>query len=168
MSSDDKPSQLHYSPEKIAESLEFTNWSSGFSWEQVKRLSNYFKIYGAEKGQVLFRQGTVDSCLGILLKGQLQVVRVGKGKKTLLATVRPPQTFGELSLIDGQARSAHILASSDAEYLLLSKENLDRMADQFPQIAYMLLMKISYIMSQRLRNTSGQLTEIIDVSKPAK
>ncbi len=155
---------LKYTSEEIADMLDKTNWSSGFSWDQMKRLSQFFQVYGASSGQILFEQGASDNSMGILLKGSLNVVRYSDGKRSQLATVRAPQPFGELSLIDGQPRSAHIVAAEDVEYVLITKAGLDEMAAEYPLVAYRMLWKISYILSQRLRSTSGQLAEYLEVN----
>lgn len=154
---------LKYTSEQIAEMLDRTNWSDGFSWEQMKRLSQFFKVYGAAQGQVLFEQGATDNSMGILLKGTLHVVREADGKRNQLATVRAPQTFGELSLLDGQPRSAHIIAVSEVEYLLITQIGLDKLSADYPLVGYRVLWKIAYILSQRLRSTSGVLAEYLEV-----
>lgn len=153
-------SVLDYSPTEIAEMLDGTNWSSHFSWEQIKCISETFKVYGANANDILFRQGEVDKSMGVLLKGKIKVVKVSGNKKQIVATVSAPQTFGELSLIDGQPRSAYIIASTEAEYMLVTKLGLDRLAENHPLVAYQLLWKISYILSQRFRNTSSQLADV--------
>lgn len=153
-------SVLDYAPSDIAELMDSTNWSSYLSWDQIKCISEYFKVFGATRKEVLFKQGEVDNSMGILLKGKIKVVKVTDGKKQLIATVRAPQTFGELSLIDGQPRSAYIIAAADVEYLLVTKIGLDRLAEKHPLIAYQLLWKVSYILSQRFRSTSSQLNDI--------
>ncbi len=153
----------NYSPEEIADLLDQTNWSQSFSWDQVKRMTQFFQAYTADKGTTLFKQSSTENSLGILLKGKLLVVRDIEGQHNKLATLRAPHTFGELSLIDGQPRSAHILASTDAEFLLLTKANLDSMVEKYPLVAFRLLWRISYILSQRLRSTSGQLAEYLTV-----
>jgi CRP-like cAMP-binding protein len=152
-------SVLDYSPEQIADLLDDTNWSNHFNWEQIKCISQNFKLYRANAKEILFNQGEVDNSMGILLRGTIKVVKVTNNIKQLVATIRAPQTFGELSLIDGQPRSAYIIASTEADYLLITKIGLDRLADKHPLIAYQLLWKIAYILSQRFRNTSNQLAE---------
>ncbi len=156
--------QLACSPEEIAELLNQTRWASDFSWDQMKRMGKFFKAYRMPDDKILCKQGDVDKSMGILLKGRLQVVTVDQGQKRLLATVNAPQTFGEFSFIDGQPRSAYIVAYTEVEFLQITREGLDNMAAEHPMIAYQLLSKISYILSQRLRRTTGKLKELLDVS----
>lgn len=156
--------ELSYSSEEIAEMLDWTNWSKDFSWNQMKRMCQFFSVYGAEKDELLFQQGGSTNSMGILLKGTLLVIRDNNGKQSQLAKLRAPQTFGEISLLDGQPRSASLIAGTALEYLLITKDDMDDMAEKHSLVAYKLLWKISYILSQRLRNTSGQLSEYLEIT----
>lgn len=75
------------------------------------------------KGQVLFHQGDPGNSLWILATGLVKVtVSSSKGDEMLLITMAPPETFGELSLIDGAPRSATVEVVETAKVLILGRD----------------------------------------------
>lgn len=74
------------------------------------------------KGQVLFEQDDPGDSLIVLKRGAVAVYRTSPaGERALLTVVRPPDVFGEVSLLDGSARSAAAEAIEDCTALALSR-----------------------------------------------
>src|SRR5690348_1423848 len=68
------------------------------------------------RGEVLFHQGDPGDALVILESGTVKVlVYSDNGDETVLSIVGPGQSFGELALIDGEARSATVQALEPVE-----------------------------------------------------
>jgi len=116
------------------------------------------EAYTAAKNTVIFDEGSEDSTMAIVIKGKIDIIKKESGSKTnVIASILPSQSFGEMSLIDGDARSAQAIASTDVEMLFLSKDSLFNLRDEKPELAFELLWIISQMLSQRLRRTSGNL-----------
>jgi len=74
------------------------------------------------KGQVLFTERDPGDSLIVLKRGSVAVYRVSPtGERALLSVVRPPDVFGEVSLLDGSPRSASAEALEDCATLALSR-----------------------------------------------
>jgi CRP-like cAMP-binding protein len=74
------------------------------------------------KGQVLFNEDDPGDSLIVLKRGAVAVYRSSPtGERALLSVVRPPDVFGEVSLLDGSARSASAEAIEDCATLALSR-----------------------------------------------
>jgi CRP-like cAMP-binding protein len=74
------------------------------------------------KGQVLFEQDDPGDSLIVLKRGAVAVYRSSAaGERALLSVMRPPDVFGEVSLLDGSARSASAEAIEDCTALALSR-----------------------------------------------
>lgn len=74
------------------------------------------------KGQVLFEQDDPGDSLIVLKRGAVAVYRSSlAGERALLTVLRPPDVFGEVSLLDGSARSASAEAIEDCTALALSR-----------------------------------------------
>jgi len=74
------------------------------------------------KGQVLFEQDDPGDSLIVLKRGAVVVYRTSPaGERAVLTVVRPPDVFGEVSLLDGSPRSASAEAIEDCSALLLSR-----------------------------------------------
>lgn len=74
------------------------------------------------KGQVLFNENDPGDSLIVLKRGAVAVYRSSPtGERAMLSVVRPPDVFGEVSLLDGSARSASAEAIEDCATLALSR-----------------------------------------------
>ena len=146
------------SEDELANSLELTNWAKDFSWSEICSISKYMEHYSATKGTVIFEEGTEDNTMAIIIKGKIDIIKKESGSKTnIIASIFPSQSFGEMSLIDGESRSAQAIAATQTEMLFLSKDSLFSLLEESPKLAFKLLWIISQMLSQRLRRTSGNL-----------
>jgi CRP-like cAMP-binding protein len=143
--------------DKLAEKLESTRWAIDLNWNQLVKISVRMKAYSASAGDILFEEGSKDGTMGIVLKGRLSIMKLDDlGVKTEIATLSNNQSFGEMSLLDDEPRSASIEAATDVEVLLLTRDALFGLVDANPSLAFKLLWSISKLLSQKLRQTSGR------------
>ena len=74
------------------------------------------------KGQVLFEQDDPGDSLIVLKRGAVAVYRTSpSGERAMLTVVRPPDVFGEVSLLDGSGRSTSAEAIEDCTALARSR-----------------------------------------------
>lgn len=150
--------KIHCSEDELANLLEKTNWAIDFSWDQICTISRHMLAYQAKKGTVIFDEGSDDNTMAIVINGKIDIIKKNSGSKiNIIASIVKSQSFGEMSLIDGEERSARAIASTDVELLLLTKEQLFEILDENATVAFKLLWIISQMLSQRLRRTSGNL-----------
>ena len=98
----------------------------------------------------------------IIVEGKVDIVKEdGRLKRKLIASVSAGKAFGEMSLIEGDMRSAAAMASEDSTLLVLTKENFELLLNDNCVLGTKLLLKISKLMSQRLRMTSGILVDYL-------
>ena len=149
-----------------AQVLESTDWLHDLEWKQIEKLADYMQLYTVKTGIVLFEEAARESYMGIIVKGAVKVLKQGpRGKRKQIAVLGAGKTFGEMSLIDDQPRSATIETTQPLSLLVLNKEELDRLEQEFPRLAFIVLVKLARMMSSRLRQTSGKLTEFLDALK---
>jgi CRP-like cAMP-binding protein len=126
------------------------------------RLSNYLRVCVAEKGAEIVREGSRDAYLCLLVEGKVAVIKKDHGDETKrLSHIRPGKTFGEMSLLDGEPRSASVIAEETSTLIVLTAEDFARLSSELPKLAMKVLLKISKLLSQRLRQTSGMLADHI-------
>lgn len=146
-----------------AEMLETTRWASEFSWKEIEIIARYFNISRMEKGTKVFQEGDREKYMCLVVGGSVQVIkRDARQQEKVLSTIGRGSIFGEMMLLDGEPRSATIVAAERTVLLILSQENLDRLVREMPGLAAKLLWKLGRILSQRLRMTSGKLIDFID------
>ncbi len=74
------------------------------------------------KGQLLFVENDPGESLIVLRRGAVAVFRTAPtGERAMLDVIRPPGVLGEVSLLDGAARSASAEAIEDSAALALSR-----------------------------------------------
>ena len=74
------------------------------------------------KGQLLFVENDPGESLIVLRRGSVAVFRTARtGERAVLSVVRPPDVLGEVSLLDGSARSLSAEALEDCSALALSR-----------------------------------------------
>lgn len=74
------------------------------------------------RGEVIFHQEDPGDSLHIIASGAVKIVLPStEGEEAIIATLRPPDFFGELALLDNQQRSATATAVEPTETLALSR-----------------------------------------------
>ncbi len=144
--------------QRVAEMLDATSWAKDFSWPQMLVLGRYFKPYAIQAGLLLFDEGSKGGSMGILIKGSINIYKADQR----IATLNPGRTYGEMSLIDHQPRSAKAIVNTDSELLIIDQAMFERLSDDHPRLALRVVLKIAYFLSQNLRKTSGELSDLLE------
>jgi CRP/FNR family cyclic AMP-dependent transcriptional regulator len=66
-----------------------------------------------------------------------------------------------MSLVDGEPRSASVVADEPTTLVVLTAEGFACLSSEVPRLAIKVLLKISKLISQRLRQTSGTLVDYL-------
>jgi len=103
------------------------------------------KIFG--NGSILHCKGDEAVVLYELIRGKLTVCNHSKeGKEFWVGQLNTGDTFGEAALIDGKSRTNTVIAQTEAETALLSKENFDELRKEFNEISSaLLLVNVGYL-----------------------
>lgn len=146
--------------DQIGELIERTRWADGFTRPELAAVSRYFRAYSAHQGAAIVQEGAREAHLCLIAGGQVTVVKASSdGELKTIATNGIGRTFGEMSLIDGEPRSASVVADAPSVLLILTKDDFTRMIEESPRLAIKILMKIAKLTSQRLRQASGVLVD---------
>jgi CRP-like cAMP-binding protein len=146
------------SNQNIAEMLDTTSWANDFSWPQMVLLGHYFQPYSIQAGTLLFDEGSQGGSMGIVVKGSIDIYK----KQQKIATLTIGRTYGEMSLIDHQPRSAKAVAKTDSELLIITQVMFNELSEDHPRLALKVVLKIAYFLSQNLRKTSGELSDLLE------
>ena len=87
-----------------------------------------------EPGQYVFRQGELGDRLYIILSGEAEVLRTEAGGEALLARLGAGQCFGEMALVQQQARNASVRCAQTMDVLSLAKEEYAVLAANLPDL----------------------------------
>ena len=96
------------------------------------------------RGGAIFHQHDAAGGLHLILTGSVKISRAGRdGREVIVAVLREGNFFGEMSLIDGQPRSASAYAAQAARLLVLDREHFQRHVLSQPRIVAKLLRELS-------------------------
>ncbi|HVZ44243.1 MAG TPA: SulP family inorganic anion transporter [Ramlibacter sp.] len=151
----DEPPAEEVSPHEFAAAWRF----EPAEWSALERALER-RTYGA--GDAVFREGDTSRDLYLITKGSASVYLLlpGAGRETRLATFSPGTVFGELALLDQQARSATIEADGELVCLVLSHDAFEELARDHPAVAMKLLAGIGRELANRLRRASRTIHEL--------
>ena len=124
----------------------------------------------AQPGQILIGEDDASNWMMLLLSGTVDVVKrkIGAeldstepGATTRLAVVKDGASLGEMSMLDGEPRYASCWALSEVEAAVLTRVAVARLITAHPGVGAKLLVKITQLLAQRLRNTSNQVVRML-------
>ncbi len=117
------------------------------------------------RGSVILFEDDPGDSLFVVRDGRVKVVLVAEdGREVILGILGVGEHFGELSLIDDQPRSAHVVAMEDSTLLVLRREDFRRRVEQNPQVAWALLMELS----RRLRRADEKIGSLVLLDVPGR
>lgn len=120
----------------------------GLDKTALDQLSTKLKPVDYGKDALIVGQDDQGDALYIIESGRVKVVLYGdSGREMILTIFRPGDFFGEMSLLDGEPRSANVIALEDARVLVLSRDDFVGHLRHSPSTALNILAE----MSMRLR-----------------
>ncbi len=121
------------------------------------------KVY--PKGSVILFEDDPGDALFIVRDGRVKVVLLAEdGREVILGLLGIGQHFGELALIDGQPRSAHVIAMEESTLLVLRRDDFRRRVEANPSVAWSLLADLS----RRLRQADAQIGSLVLLDVPGR
>ena len=111
--------------------------------------------------QVVFEAGDMGDSLYVIASGEVEVThRDGSGKEKRIALLRTPESFGEMALIDREARSATVRSLGETATLQLTVENFTAFRKHARDGFTFVIINIARVLSGRLRNADARLAEL--------
>ena len=118
---------------------------------------SYMREQKARKGTIIFHQHEEKGGLYLILEGSVKISRIGRdGREVSIAMLRAGTFFGEMSLLDGQPRSATATTTVATRLLVLERANFLRGVLPMPGIVAKLLQELS----KRLRAANQNIENL--------
>ena len=110
-----------------------------------------------ESGKFIFLEDSEGEQCFFVVQGSVKVTRLSKdGREVILAMLNEGEFFGEMALLDGESRSANVIALEETEVLTLNREDFMVVLHDYPQIAIQLLKE----MAHRLRKSDRHIASL--------
>ena len=133
--------------------------------EAFDQLCRYAKHLTLKRGATIFSKGDPGTSLIAVISGTVKIsVSSVDGRNAILNLVGAGEIFGEISLLDGLARSADATANSNCEIFVIDRREFIPFVRSQPALA----MKFIELLCRRLRRTSDQVEEVILLNLPGR
>ncbi|MDO9435564.1 cyclic nucleotide-binding domain-containing protein [Hydrogenophaga sp.] len=150
--------------QRAAQLLRSTHALIQLSKEEAFTVVGFMQMRQCADGEEIIRQGDRESSgddgfMALVIEGEVTVetVTVSRTSPLTVNVLGPGHLMGEMSLMDGAARSATCTASTDVRCAVLTRTSLEAMIAEEPATAAKLLSAVALRLSQRLRETDGKL-----------
>ena len=140
---------MRVNPQVLSQSVAL----DGLPEDLAEELTKVARTRPIKAGQAVFEAGDPGDGFYALLEGSLRVVLRGEEHEQVLAILSPGAIFGEMSLFDGDARSASVVAAKASRVAFFDKAAVYRFADDHPAVYRHMLA----IVGKRLRASNASL-----------
>ena len=131
-----------------------------FTNDEADTLGGVMLRVHAQPGQILIQEGALGDWMMLLLSGTVDVTkRSPRGEPSRLAVIKSGASVGEMSMLDGEPRFATCSALEEVEAGVLTRLAIEQLIREHPAVGAKLLVKLTQLLAQRLRNTSNQLVK---------
>jgi CRP/FNR family cyclic AMP-dependent transcriptional regulator len=133
--------------------------------EVLSQLTRSLRRRTFQRGEVIFHQGDPGDTLHLMQKGRIKVVLPAEsGDEVLLAILGPGNCFGELALLDGESRSATVVAIEPVETLTLGRSDFMAFVRANPETAERLMINLAHI----IRKVNEDVADLAFLDLPGR
>jgi len=133
--------------------------------EALEQLCRYARHMSLKRGATICSKGDPGNSLFAVISGTVKIsVSSPDGRNAILNLFGPGETFGEIAVLDGQARSADAIANTNCEIFVIDRREFLPFVRSQPELA----MKFIELLCERLRWTSDQVEQVILQDLPGR
>ncbi len=126
--------------------------------ETLQALEACMEKRAYKSGEKIFKRGDTDDVLYLVRRGAVRIMlQLDETQWRHVGTFGRGNFFGEIAFLDGQARSADAIASTDTELFALSRKQFDGLAEEHKRMAINLLEGLARVLAIRLRYANAEL-----------
>lgn len=135
---------------KLKNEVNQTTFFKPLSSSELSIVTKYLQLRRFKKGERIFFEGDNGSALFVVLRGNVQISRIGGHKKTIFAELGQGSFFGELALVHDVPRTASAMAIEDTLLVCLFRHDFENIVKSYPLLGNKMQGIINKILAQRL------------------
>jgi CRP/FNR family cyclic AMP-dependent transcriptional regulator len=133
--------------------------------EALDQLCRYAKHVTLKRGATIVSKGDPGTSLFAVISGTVKIsVSSTEGRNAILNFIGAGEIFGEIAVLDGQARTTDAIANTNCEIFIIDRRDFLPFVRSQPALA----MKLIELLCKRLRWTSDQVEQIILQNLPGR
>ncbi len=110
---------------------------------EAKEVSHYLVPDSFRKKETIFSEGDPSEWLYIVTKGKVKITKLShEGKEIILEIISKNDFFGGIAVVRGFPYPANAVAMEDTEVFKISRNNMMRIMDRFPNLMYCMATNI--------------------------
>jgi CRP/FNR family cyclic AMP-dependent transcriptional regulator len=134
-----------------------------FERAEIRLLAQFMSAYKVGTGTEIIREGDPGDYMLLIIEGEVDVFKSDKDNlRKRIAIVGAGKTLGEMSMIDGEPRFSTCIAATPVTFGMLTRDDLTRIIAEQPMLGAKILMELVVMLSQRLRQTSMKLVNLLE------
>jgi len=127
------------------------------SEEELKELEPYLVQTAYKKKDDIFNEGDPPEWFYIVSKGKVKVTKLShEGKEIILEIISPFDIFGGVAVLRNFPYPANAVAMEESEVIKISRKNLMRLVDRFPNLMYCIALQLG----DRMKSSYDSLKNI--------
>ena len=126
-------------------------------FEEISRLvhkRNY------KKGEIIFKKNSPGEGMYIIISGSVNII--DPDSETVFASLSNNNFFGEMALLDEEPRSAQAIAVTPSDLIGFFRTDMKSLISRFPDMGNKILLNLSQVLAERLREANILLQEKTD------
>ena len=125
--------------------------------EIAQQIQDSCKIVSYPENTIIIHQGDETDSLFSLLSGKAIVMLLDDdGKQVVLNVLRPGDSFGEMSCLDGELRSATVMTREPSRFAVISRSAFITIVNRHPAM----LWRLNALLIQRLRKATRKIEDL--------
>ncbi len=134
----------------------------GCTRDDLELIMDLFQERQIKPNTIIFAEQMLAEALYIVKSGSVRITMMaGEGEERELLRLRPGDFFGELSLLQEEARMVNARAEEPTELLLLTRKDFQALIELDPKIANRILMAIAKLLAMRVKAYGGRLRGLL-------
>ena len=137
--------------------LKKTSLFKNLSDNELKELAPYIGVASYRKRETIFSEGEPPEWFFIVRSGKVKITRLShEGKEIILELISPNDIFGGVAVLKNFPYPANAIAMEDTEVIRISRKNLMRLVDRFPNLMYFIALQLG----ERMKSSHDSLKNI--------
>lgn len=158
-----KSSLIEAKGEKLLSLSEFDLFK-GRKDDTIAELESLVESRSYKKGDTIYSEGDGAGEIFLIRKGLVRIMLPFSNRKSVhLSTLGQNNFFGEFSFLEGAPHYTDVLAASDTELYVISREAFDLFSVHHKKGAYLFMHSLATVLAERLKLTRSELGAEYDV-----
>ena len=154
---------LGHDDERICSALEKSGLVARLSREKIVHVEQIAKLQEFKKNRYILKEDSASRDLYVLCDGEISIrvlLPTTLFKEEVIVKRYENEIFGEFSFVDGQHRTASVMADTSAVVLKLDYEKLTDLMEKDIEIGFRIMQSLSSLITSHFREITDAMQKL--------